>query len=81
MKTVELRNDGSKLAKQLLQLVDFSRGNNFQDTHIRVVLDDDEVIVSTFCVNEFGRAWCNQNHTRVSKSDLPFFTAKKLGMV
>jgi hypothetical protein len=81
MRTVELRNDRGKLAKQLLRLVDFSRGNNFQDTHIRVVLDDDEVIVSTFCVNEHGREWCNQNHTRVSKSDLPFFTAKKLGMV
>jgi hypothetical protein len=81
MRTIELQNNGSKLAKQLLRLVDFSRGNNFQDTHIRVVLDDDEVIVSTFCVNEHGREWCNQNHTRVSKSDLPFFTAKKLGMV
>jgi len=81
MRTVELKNNGSKLAKQLLRLVDFSRGSNFQDTHIRVVLDDDEVIVSTFCTNEHGREWCNQNHTRVSKSDLPFFTAKKLGMV
>jgi hypothetical protein len=81
MRTVELRNDRGKLATQLLRLVDFSRGNNFQDTHIRVVLDDDEVIISTFCVNEHGREWCNQNHTRVSKSDLPFFTLKKLGMV
>jgi hypothetical protein len=81
MRTLEFRNDGNKLCRQLMSLIDFSRGHNYQDTHIRVVLDDDEVIVSTFCANGFGREWCNQNHTRVSKSDLPFFSAKKLGIV
>lgn len=82
MRTIELKNNGSKLAKQLLRLVDFQKGHNFQDTHIRVEVLDDGLVVSTFCANdEFGREWCNQNHTTVKKSDLPFFTAKKLGMV
>jgi hypothetical protein len=81
MKTVEFRNDGGKLAKQLLRLVDSSKGRNFQDTHISVDVLNDSIIVSTFCATEYGRAWCNQNHTRVEKSDIPFFAAKKLGIV
>ena len=81
MRTVELKNDGSKLAKQLLRLVDFSRGRNLQDTNIRVEVLDDGLVVSTECTNEFGREWCNQNHTRVTKENIPFFTLKKLGMV
>ena len=78
---VNFKNDGSKLSRQLLSLVDFSRGNNYEDTHISVDVFDNEIVVSTFCVNEHGSAWCNENHTRVSKSDLPFFAMKKLGMV
>jgi hypothetical protein len=78
---VELENNGSKLCRQLLSLVDFSRGNNYEDTHISVDIFDDHVVVSTFCVNEHGSAWCNQNHTRVEKSNIPFFAAKKLGIV
>jgi hypothetical protein len=81
MRTIELKNNGSKLAKQLLRMVDFQKGNNYQDTHIRVEVLYDGLVVSTFCTNEFGRELDNENHTRVSKSDLPFFTAKKLGMV
>jgi hypothetical protein len=81
MRIIELQNNGRKLAKQLLRLVDFKKGNNYQDTNLRVVILDNEIIVSTFCVNEFGRAWCNQNHTRVERKDIPFFTLKKLGMV
>lgn len=81
MRIIELKNNGRKLAKQLLRLVDFQKGNNYQDTNLRVVILDNEIIVSTFCVNEFGRAWCNQNHTRVERKDIPFFTLKKLGMM
>lgn len=81
MRIIELQNNGRKLAKQLLGLVDFSKGRNYQDTHIQVRVEENGIVVSTFCVNEFGRAWCNQNHTRVERKDIPFFTLKKLGMV
>lgn len=81
MKVIEIVNDGGKLAKQLLQLVDFRQGNNYESTHIQVKVFNDHIIVSTFCTNEYGREWCNQNHTRVEKSDVPFFTAKKLGLL
>jgi len=81
MRTVEFRNNGSKLAKQLLRLVDFRKGKNYQSTHISVRVFDSHVLVGTFCVNEFGRAWDNENYTRVEKKDIPFFTLKKLGMV
>jgi len=81
MRTLEFRNDGGRLAKQLLRLVDFSRGRNLQDTNIRVEVLDDGLVVSTFCTNEFGRELDNENHTRVTKENIPFFTLKKLGMV
>jgi len=82
MRTIEFVNDGGRLCRQLLSLVDFSRGNNYEDTDIEVkVVSDDSVVVSTFCTNEHGSRWCNQNHTTVKKSDLPFFAAKKLGII
>lgn len=81
MRTIELKNNGSKLAKQLLRLVDFQKGKNLQDTHIYVSVYRDFIIVGTFCVNEFGRAWSNENYTRVEKEDIPFFAAKKLGIL
>ena len=82
MKTnLEFRNDGSKFCRQLLSLVDLRKGNNYEHTHFCVSIFDSHIIVSTFCVNEHGRAWCNQNHTRVEKSEIPYFTAKKLGIV
>lgn len=82
MRTIELKNDGGKLCRQLLSLVDFSRGNNYEDTDIEVkVVSDNAVVVSTFCTNEHGSRWCNQNHTRVERKDIPFFTLKKLGIV
>lgn len=81
MRTFEFRNDGGKLAKQLLQLVDFRKGNNYEHTHISVSVCKDSIIVSTFCANEFGRAWDNENYTRVERKGIPFFAAKKLGMV
>ena len=78
---VNFKNDGSKLSRQLLSLVDFSRGNNYEDTHISVDVLNDSIVVGTFCVNEFGSAWDNENHTRVKKEDVPFFAAKKLGII
>ena len=74
-------NDGSKLSKQLISLVDFSKGNNYVDTGIRVEIRDNSIVVSTFCTNEYGSSWSNENWTDVAKSDIPFFTAKKLGIV
>lgn len=81
MRVVELKNDGSKLSRQLLRLVDFTKGNNYQDTNLRVVILCNKIIVSTFCTNESGREWCNQNHTEVEKENIPFFAAKKLGII
>lgn len=78
---VELENNGSKLCRQLLSLVDFSRGNNYEDTHISVDVLNDSIVVGTFCINEFGSAWDNENYTRVKKEDVPFFAARKLGII
>ena len=81
-KEIVLQNDGSKLCKQLLSLVDFSKGNNYEDTDIEVrVVSDDSIVVSTFCTNEYGSTWCNENYTEVSRENIPFFTLKKLGMI
>ena len=78
---VDMENDGSKLCKQLLSIVDFSKGNNYVDTHIEVRVFDNFVGVSTFCVNEYGSSWCNENYTEISRENIPFFTLKKLGMI
>ena len=81
-KVVFIKNTGDKLSRQLLSLVDFSRGNNYYSDGIRVALySDGSIRVSTFCVNDYGRRISNENYTNVWKSDLPYFTAKKLGMV
>ena len=80
-KEIVLENDGSKLCRQLLSLVDFSKGNNYVDTHIEVRVFNNSIIVSTFCVNEYGSAWGNENSTEVSRENIPFFTLKKLGMI
>lgn len=81
MRIIQLKNDGSKLCRQLLSLVDFFQGNNYESTDIEVRIFDNHIIVSTFCTNEYGSAWDNENYTRVEKSDVPFFAAKKLGML
>jgi hypothetical protein len=65
-----------------LSLVDFSRGNNYYSDVIRVaILSDDSIRVSTTCINDYGRRISNENYTNVGKEDIPFFTAKKLGLV
>ena len=81
MKIINLENTNNKLCKQLLSLVDFSKGNNYQDTHIRVEIRANFIIVSTLCVNEYGSRWSNDNHTTISRLEIPFFTLKKLGML
>jgi predicted metalloenzyme YecM len=81
-KVFRFKNDGDKLSRQLLSLVDFSRGNNYESSHIEVrVFDNDMVEISTFYTNEYGSRWCNENHTKVEKSEIPFFTLKKLGLI
>jgi hypothetical protein len=81
-KVIRMRNCGDKLSRQLLSLVDFSRGNNYEDSHIEVrVYDNDEIEISTHYINEYGSRWDNENYTQVSKSEIPFFTAKKLGLI
>jgi hypothetical protein len=81
-KVINLKNCGDKLSRQLLSLVDSSKGNNYYDTDIRVaILSDDSIEVSTFCVNDYGRKVSNENYTKVAKSDIPFFSLKKLGMI
>jgi hypothetical protein len=76
------KNDGGKLSRQLLSLVDFSRGNNYYSDGIRVAfLSDDSIRVSTYCINDYGSRWDNENYTNVAKGDIPYFTAKKLGLI
>lgn len=75
-------NTDDKLSRQLLSLVDFSRGNNYYSDVIRVaILSNDSIRVSTSCINDYGRSISNENYTNVAKSDIPYFTAKKLGLV
>ncbi len=81
MERIVIENNGNKLSRQLLSLIDSSRVKNYWDTHIEVVVRGNSIVVSTFCVNEYGRKLCNENHTEVTKSDLPFFVARKLGLV
>ena len=76
-----MQNDGSKLCRQLLSLVDFSQGNNYESTNIRVELYANFIVVGTLYRNEYGSTWYNDNETCVSKSNIPFFAAKKLGMI
>ena len=77
-----VENNGSKLSRQLLSLVDSSKGNNYEETDIRVaILSDDSIEVGTFYTNEYGSRWYNDNETYVAKENIPFFTLKKLGMV
>ena len=81
-RVVFFENTGDKLSRQLLSLVDFSRGNNYYSDAIRVaILSNDCIRVSTYCINDYGRRISNENYTTVYKSDIPFFTAKKLGLV
>lgn len=80
-KIIRLQNTNDKLCKQLSSLVDFSKGNNYESTDIEVIISENNIIVSTFCINEYGSVWDNRNHTRVNKSDIPFFAMKKLGML
>ncbi len=82
MKVVFFENTGDKLSRQLMSLIDFSKGNNYYSDVIRVaILSDDSIRVSTTCINDYGRSISNENHTTVAKSDIPFFTAKKLGLI
>jgi uncharacterized alkaline shock family protein YloU len=77
-----IKNTGDKLSRQLLSLVDSSKGNNYYDDGIRVaILSNDCIRVSTYCINDYGRSISNENYTNVAKSDIPYFTAKKLGLI
>lgn len=77
-----IENDGGKLSRQLLSLVDSSKGNNYEETDIRVTIySDDSIEVETLLTNEYGSSWYNDNETYVRKENIPFFTLKKLGMI
>jgi len=82
LEVFSIENTGDKLSRQLLSLVDFSRGNNYYSDGIRVAILSDGIIrVSTYCINDYGRRISNENYTNIAKGDIPFFTAKKLGLI
>jgi uncharacterized alkaline shock family protein YloU len=82
LEVFSIKNTGDKLSRQLLSLVDFSRGNNYYSDGIRVaILSDESIRVSTYCINDYGRRISNENYTNIAKGDIPFFTAKKLGLI
>lgn len=82
MRNLVIKNDGSKLCRQLLSLVDFFQGNNYPSTHINVRVYKDRITVSTFYVdNDTLNSWDNENYTTIEKAHVPFFTAKKLGLL
>lgn len=75
------RNDGSKLSKQLLSLVQNNQNSkNYENTHIRVAKNENSITVSTLCHNS-SDSWYNDNDTKVLRGDIPYFTAKKLKML
>ena len=75
-------NDDDKLCRQLLSLVDSSKGNNYEETDVRVVIySDGSITVETFLTNDYGSRWYNDNETYVAKENIPFFTLKKLGLI
>ena len=81
-KVFRFKNDGGKLSRQLLSLVDFSRGNNYEHSHIEVrVYENNMLEIRTFNIKKYGSRRDNENYTQVSKSDIPFFTLKKLGLL
>jgi hypothetical protein len=76
------KNTGDKLSRQLLSLVDFSKGRNYQSTHINVRVYKDRITVSTFYIdNDTLNSWDNDNYTTIEKAHVPYFTAKKLGLL
>lgn len=82
MRNVVIKNTGNKLCRQLLSLVDFTRGNNYPSTKINVRIFKDHIVVSTFYIDrETLNSWDNENYTRIEKSHVPFFTLKKLGLL
>ncbi len=82
MRNLVIKNDGSKLCRQLLSLVDFFQGNNYPNTHINVRVYKDHIVVSTFYVNsENLDSWDNENYTTVERAYVPYFSLKKLGMI
>lgn len=81
-RNIIVKNTGDKLSRQLLSLVDFSRGNNYESTHINVRCYKDHIVVSTFYIDSDSlNSWDNENYTRVEKAYVPYFTQKKLGMI
>jgi hypothetical protein len=81
-KVMFLKITDDKLSRQLLSLVDSSKGNNYEETDIRVTIySDDSIGVESFYTNEYGSSWYNDNETEVSRENIPFFTAKKLGLI
>lgn len=81
-RVVFVKNTDNKLSRQLLSLVDSSKGNNYEETDIRVVIySDGSITVETFLTNEYGSRWYNDNETYVAKENIPFFTLKKLGLI
>ena len=81
-KVIFVKINDDKLSRQLLSLVDSSKGNNYEETDVRVVIySDGSITVESFYTNEYGSRWYNDNETYVAKENIPFFTAKKLGLV
>ena len=81
-KVIFVKINDDKLSRQLLSLVDSSKGNNYEETDVRVVIySDGSITVESFYTNEYGSRWYNDNETYVAKENIPFFTAKKLGLI
>ncbi len=82
MRNVVIKNTGDKLCRQLLSLVDFTRGNNYPSTKINVRIFKDHIVVSTFFIDDDTlNSWDNDNYTTIEKAHVPYFTQKKLGMI
>ena len=81
-RNIIVKNTGDKLSRQLLSLVDFYQGNNYPHTHINVRVYRDKIVVSTFYINDDNLdSWDNENYTTIEKAHVPYFTAKKLGLI
>lgn len=74
-------NNGTKLTKQLISLIERNENsNNYIPNEIVVEIENHGLTVSTRCCNDYGTVYYNDNETFVSLSELPNFLARKMFM-
>lgn len=67
------------LFKELLSRIKYIPGShNYEKNHLDVTLYEDGIEVESFCVNEYGSSWSNEDRQFVSWEELPNWVMRKL---